>query len=99
MSRDYQEIDEPHMDEFADLKTHFPDLTAIRNFIVVDVERIMDSCGFGVPFYDYKGERDSLVNWSATKSEQELVDYRIDRKAASLDGLPGLDVDKMRQAS
>jgi hypothetical protein len=87
---------EPHVKEFADLKTHFPDLPTIRNFIVVDVERIMDSCGFGVPEYDYKGERDSLANWSTAKSEQEHVDYRIDRNATSLEGLPGLDVDKMR---
>ena len=64
---------EPHVKEFADLKTHFPDLPTIRNFIVVDVERIMDSCGFGVPEYDYKGERESLINWSSAKSEQEQI--------------------------
>ena len=52
-----------------------------------------------MPFYDYKGERDSLHNWCAAKTEDELLDYRIDRNAQSLDGLPGLEVDKIRQPS
>ncbi len=46
------------------------------------------SCGFGVPLYDYQGERDSLTRWAEAKGEDGLVDYRAEKNAVSLDGLP-----------
>lgn len=84
---------EPHDEEFAGLLSRFPEMPAIRNFVVIDVECIRDSCGYGVPLYEFKKERDSLSNWSENKSDDELLDYRIENNARSLDGLPGLDVD------
>ncbi len=51
------QFDEPGFDiELA----RFPGLERARNIVFVDVERIADSCGWGVPFYDFKGERDQL---------------------------------------
>ncbi|MDJ0941232.1 MAG: pyridoxamine 5'-phosphate oxidase family protein [Woeseiaceae bacterium] len=87
---------EPHDDDFDTEAARFPNMPTIRNLIVVEVARIRDSCGYGVPNYRFEGERDSLVNWANAKSEQELVDYRIDNNETSLDGLPGLDIDKLR---
>jgi len=84
---------EPHEKEFASLADSFHDLPTIRNLIVVDVTRIRNSCGYGVPFHEYKDERTSLRNWCASKTEQELLDYRIEKNETSLDGLPGLEVD------
>lgn len=75
---------------FASLAERFPHLPLIRNFVVVDVERIRDSCGYGVPAYAYQAERDSLHNWYAAKTEAEIRDYRRDNNSESLDGLPGL---------
>ena len=46
---------------------------AARNIIVIDVDRIIDSCGFGVPNYEYVGQRDSMSNWHAGKSEEEFA--------------------------
>ena len=90
---------EPHDEEFTSLVARFPEMPAIRNFVIVDVELILDSCGYGVPFYEYKGERESLPNWCAAKTEDELLSYRIEKNAKSLDGLSGLEVDKIRQPS
>lgn len=87
---------EPHEADFAAFENAFGDLPTIRNVIVVDVDRIRDSCGYGVPLYDFRGNRQSLTNWVEKKSKQELRDYRVERNAKSLDGLPGLDVDRMR---
>ncbi len=78
---------EPGFEEFA---THFEHLPTLRNVIRIDVERIRDSCGYGVPMYRYDGERDSLTNWVKNKSESELKQYRRDNNLESLDGLPGL---------
>lgn len=87
---------EPHHPDFGELAAEFENLPAIRNVVVVDIDCIRDSCGYGVPLYEFRGDRDSLANWVNKKSEQEMVDYRIERNATSLDGLPGLDIENMR---
>ncbi|MDH3553942.1 MAG: hypothetical protein OER22_15125 [Gammaproteobacteria bacterium] len=67
-------------------------MPAIRNFVVVDIECIRDSFGCGVPQYDFKCERESPKNWCDSKTADELLKYRTEHNALSLDGLPGLDV-------
>ena len=87
---------EPHEKDFETLLALFPDMPTVRNFVVVYIDCIRDSCGYGVPLYEFKSERDSLRNWCNDKSEEELLAYRIDRNARSLDDLPGLDVESIR---
>ena len=62
----------------------------LRSVIVVDVERVSDSCGFAVPLLDYVGERTLLDDWAARRTDEDLVAYRKERNAASIDGLPAL---------
>jgi Pyridoxamine 5'-phosphate oxidase len=62
----------------------------LRSVIVVDVDRVSDSCGFAVPLLDYVGERTLLDGWAARKTDEDLVAYRKERNAASIDGLPAL---------
>jgi hypothetical protein len=62
----------------------------LRSVIVVDVDRVSDSCGFAVPLLDYVGERTLLDDWAARKTDEDLVAYRKERNAASIDGLPAL---------
>jgi len=57
--------------------------------IVVDVDRIQDACGYGVPLMDYRTDRDQLDRFAAGKGRDGLAEYRADRNALSLDGLPG----------
>lgn len=85
---------EPHDVDFDKFVPMFPNMPAIRNFIVVDIECIRDSCGYGVPHYEFTRERESLKNWCDDKTADELLEYRIERNAQSLDGLPGLDVER-----
>ena len=46
------------------------------------------SCGFGVPLYDYRGERPALTRWAASKGSDGLEAYRREHNAQSIDGLP-----------
>ena len=87
---------EPHDPEFESLMEAFTDLPTVRNIVVVDVDCIRDSCGYGVPLYEFRAERDSLRNWCNNKTPAELLEYRKQNNATSLDGLPGLDVDEIR---
>ena len=92
-------VTEPHEEGFADLLVNFQQQPSVRNIITVDVDLIMDSCGYGVPMYDFKKQRSSFDNYLADKSEEFLLDYRRDRNATSLDGLQGLDVDSIPMTS
>jgi len=83
---------EPHDADFERLVPMFPNMSDIRNFVIVDIDCIRDACGFGVPLFDFKSDRDSLKNWRESKTEDELLAYRIEKNSQSLDGLPGLDV-------
>ena len=47
--------------EFEALAPKFPKLTGTRSIIRVDLDRISDSCGYGVPLYKYEGERPQMI--------------------------------------
>jgi hypothetical protein len=64
---------------------------------VVALDRIADSCGYGVPRYRYEGERPQLVDWADRKGPEGVVAYRAERNAASIDGLPGLPLREERR--
>lgn len=81
---------EPQDEGFDAMLGEFPSLPAARNIIVIEVERIIDSCGYGVPLYDFQMDRDSMQNYYGSKTEQDVLAYRAERNSLSLDGLPGL---------
>ena len=57
---------------------------------MVDVERIADSCGWGVPIMEFVADRDIMRPWAEKKGPDGLETYRAQKNARSLDGLPGL---------
>ena len=61
-----------------------------RSVITVDVTRVSDSCGFGVPLMDFVGQRPLLPAWAERKSPAGVAEYQATRNQASIDGLPGL---------
>jgi len=75
---------------FADLHQRFPELAGTRAVIVLDVERVSASCGYAVPRMDLVGVRPTLDDWAERKGPDALVDYRAEKNAASIDGLPAL---------
>ncbi len=85
---------EPHEDEFERVLARFPAMPAARNIIRIDLERIIDSCGYGVPLYEFRQHRDSLPNYFSEQTEAEMTEYRRNKNELSLDGLPGLAVDE-----
>jgi len=75
---------------YSDLRRRFPSGEEGRSVIRVSVERVSDSCGFGVPLYAYQGQRNHLAEWEARKGEQGLLDYQREKNRISIDGLPAL---------
>jgi hypothetical protein len=62
-----------------------------RAIIVVEVDRIADSCGYAVPLMELTSERDLLTRNAERQSSEELAAYRAKNNAASIDGLPALN--------
>jgi hypothetical protein len=83
------QFDDPRFDSLLE---HFPGFDKARGIIVVHLERIADSCGWAVPFYEFKEERDQLKRY--TDHPQRDADYWAEKyrtsNARSLDGLPGI---------
>lgn len=75
--------------EFEELRPRFPAMQGDRSIIVVDVQRIADSCGWGVPLYDYQGQRDTLLRYYEQKGDDAVRAARDRGNTTSLDGLPG----------
>ena len=69
----------------------FPTIEAPRSVVVVDVLRVSDSCGYGVPRMDFKEDRNAMARWAATKGPAALPAYRLEKNTQSIDGLPALD--------
>ena len=85
------QVIEPHDSRFADLLAIFPQQPSVRSIIEISVDRIIDSCGYGVPNYEFQKDRDSFDNYYGSKSAEFIDDYRRTRNVSSLDGLPGLE--------
>jgi hypothetical protein len=88
------EFDDPAFDELN--KCFTPDL-GVRSIIRVRVTRIQDSCGYGVPLYDFVKPRDTLMKWATRQGEQGIVAFKREHNAESIDGLPALEVFERQQ--
>lgn len=79
--------------EFPDLLAKFPAFDKARAIIVVDVARVQDSCGWGVPFYDFREERDQLKRYAdnPNKTPDDWAEKFYVGNATSIDGLTGVE--------
>ena len=80
----------PDDGEFAELVRCFPERPGTRSIIVVDVERVADSCGYAVPLYDYQADREQLLDWAERRGPDGIAEYQAERNSTSIDGLPAL---------
>ena len=83
--------DDPRFDE---LVAGFgeADGPALRAVIVVTAELISDTCGFAVPFMDYRTDRSLHADYFGRKSDDEFREYTASKpyNQESIDGLPAV---------
>jgi hypothetical protein len=60
----------------------------VRGVIRVHLDRISDSCGYGVPLMEYVGERPQRELWNDRKGPDGLREYVREKNGRSIDGLP-----------
>jgi len=68
---------------------------ARRAIVRVDVTRIADSCGYGVPLMSLDEQRPHLTLWAEKKlrtgGPNAFEDYRAKKNETSIDGLPAVE--------
>jgi hypothetical protein len=72
------------------LAEHFADKEPLgaRQMIRLDFDLVKTSCGYGVPFHDYAGERPTMDKWAAAKGVEGIEAYWREKNLLSQDGLP-----------
>ena len=78
----------PDHDEWEACTQRIPAPAGARQYYTVEVETVQTSCGYAVPFMDYREDRDTLTRWTEKKTPQELHDYRVEKNTLSIDGFP-----------
>jgi len=70
------------------LADHFGNQTPnnTRKILLLDIDLVQTSCGYGVPLFDYTGERQALERWAEDKTEADLLAYQNKRSTHSIDG-------------
>jgi hypothetical protein len=84
------EVIEPCDRDFERLRSFFSARAGIRSCIRVRLTRISDSCGYGVPLYEFREQRSQLKAWVERKGEEAIKAYQREVNANSIDGLIGL---------
>jgi hypothetical protein len=59
-----------------------------RQIVRIDIDLVQTSCGYGVPLFEYVGQRTTLRRWAEQKGESGLAEYRRQKNVSSVDGLP-----------
>lgn len=80
-------------DGFEELLASFdPPEHALRSLIRIDVDRISDSCGYGVPLMSFDGRRSQYDAWVDSQVRTTGLDaYVAEENEVSIDGLPAID--------
>ena len=88
------EVATPAAPAWAKLLPLFPAYPGARTIIHAEITRVTDSCGYGVPKFEYVEERDTLTRWADARTIEGLPLYRKQHNAHSIDGLPSLDAEQ-----
>jgi hypothetical protein len=79
---------QPKDPQWAELYPNFEPMKGERQIIVLDIESAQTSCGYGVPVFELKEERQQLIDWAEKKGDENLREYRRTKNRLSIDGLP-----------
>jgi Pyridoxamine 5'-phosphate oxidase len=82
------EVVSPGSPQWEDLIDRFTDLPGKRQLILLQLESVQTSCGYGVPIYELQTERSTLIDWATTKGIEGVSAYQHQKNLTSIDGLP-----------
>lgn len=74
--------------EWEELFAHFTPLPGARQIFDLSIDLVQTSCGMGVPYYEYAGDRELLNEWAVRKGDEGITQYWQDRNQLSIDNIP-----------
>ena len=82
---------------FEELNALFPPSIGARQVFDLKIDMVQSSCGYAVPFFDYKGERDVLDTWAENKGQDGILEYWGRHNTTTIDGMPTniTDIDRV----
>ncbi len=75
-------VDDKTYDQYIGL---FPKIAGSRQIIEMQVDLVQTSCGYSVPFMDFKEERTQLRSWAEKQGEQRIQEYWKEKNEYSID--------------
>jgi hypothetical protein len=82
------EVVSPGSSQWDNLIDRFTDLPGKRQLILLHLESVQTSCGYGVPIYELQSERSTLLDWATNKGTAGVSVYQRQKNLTSIDGLP-----------
>jgi hypothetical protein len=82
--------------DWADLFSLFKPLPGARQIFDLAVDLVQTSCGMGVPYFAYGGDREQLPDWARNKGDEGVRDYWEQKNQMSIEGIPTRIVEKNR---
>ena len=76
----------PRDESWSDYLKLFPEALGARQFFLIDIALVQTSCGFAVPFYEFKEEREALSTWAEKKGTAGIETYWLEKNQLSIDG-------------
>lgn len=73
--------------DWDEMNGHFEPFVGARQVYDMTVEMVQTSCGYGVPYFDHAGERDTLRRWSEDHGPDGIRSYWDERNRETIDGL------------
>ena len=77
----------PQDADWASLSERFDETPGQRQIVVLAIDSVQTSCGYGVPKYEFKQQRQELIDWADRKGDAGLARYRQQKNQTSIDGL------------
>jgi len=76
----------PRDEVFEDYSQILPKIAGSRQIFEMNIERVQTSCGYAVPFMDFKEERNQLASWAEKQGPDRLQAYWSEKNLKSIDG-------------
>lgn len=82
------EVFHPRDPEWSEYLGLFPALESARQIFKLRIDLVQTSCGFGVPLFDFQGDRELMHTWADKKGPDGIQAYWEEKNQVSLDGQP-----------
>lgn len=84
----HAQVFHPRDAEWDSLIPFFPTIPGARQIVDMSVDLVQTSCGYGVPLFEFKADREQLEEWAERKGPEGIRKYWEEKNQLSLDGRP-----------